>query len=130
MNVEFTDRYGGRAPAWIRGCHGQCKAMGFYPTKDRSQWPEGTRPPGAPEEDGTPDDGWRFVTCRKCNGTGHVSWFRSIARIPLWIWKGIRFARVALDAKVNPPEWTFRKRFACWLWCSFGSDLRAIIKRY
>ena len=31
MQVEFTDRYGGHAPSWLRGCHGDCEAMGWVP---------------------------------------------------------------------------------------------------
>jgi hypothetical protein len=126
MDIEFTDRYGGNPPAWIRGCHGDCDSMGFYPTQDQSEWPTDARQFGTPEEDGTPDDGWRFVKCRECNGTGRVSWLVSVARIPRWIWKGIRFAQQAMGKDQVPPEYTFADRLKLWLWCSYGADLQRL----
>lgn len=128
--IEFTDRYGGRAPAWIRGCHGDREAMGFYPTKDQSEWPAGTRALGIPEDDGTPDDGWRFVKCASCSGTGHVSWLVSVARIPRWIWRGLKFGKQAMRRDFSPPEFTVWDRFKLWMWCSFGADIGRIIRNY
>ncbi len=29
LQVEFTDRYDGNAPSWLRGCF-ECEAMGAY----------------------------------------------------------------------------------------------------
>jgi hypothetical protein len=127
MQIEFTDRYGGNCPAWIRGCHGPCEAMGFYPTQDRSKWPAGTRPVGTPEEDGTPDDGWRFVECPDCGGSGHVSWFRSIFRIPRWLWRSLRFIiRVARDSEFDPRQ-TFRQRLRLGIYAGFWCDFRRIV---
>jgi hypothetical protein len=119
---EFTDRYGGNAPAWIRGCHGPCEAMGFYPTKDQSEWPAGTRAFGIPEEDGTPDDGWRFVKCPECNGAARVSWLTSIARIPRWLWRSGRFIfRATMDRDFDPNA-PFLKRLKIAVWAGFWCD--------
>ncbi len=70
---EVSDRYtatGRPHPNRWTICKGDCEGMGFYPTDDPTEWPPGTRPAGTPEPDGTPDDGWRFIKCPKCNGTG------------------------------------------------------------
>ncbi len=97
--------------------------MGFYPTKDQSEWPADVRAFGVPEEDGTPDDGWRFVKCSECKGTGRVSWLVSFARTPKWIWRGFRFTCQMIRADANPPEYTLWQRFKLCMWCSFGADL-------
>ena len=88
--LHITDRYGGRTPSWIRGCHGPCESMGYYPESDPSKWPEGTRPLGVPTEDGYPCIGFRFLKCPDCKGTGRISWVKAICRIPSWIIKGFR----------------------------------------
>ena len=33
MAIEFTDRYGGNPPSWLRGCHDDCEAMGYVPVE-------------------------------------------------------------------------------------------------
>lgn len=131
--ITFTDRYGGRAPAWIRGCHGDCEAMGFYPTQEWSIEDErerGVRPRGTPEADGTPDDGWRFVKCPECRGTGRVPWWVSLSRIPAWIIKGLRFIASHYSYPARSPQETPWQRFRTLVWCAFGSDLVAIWRRY
>ena len=71
--VEVVDRYSivgiPRPNPWTV-CRGHCEGMGFYPSNDPSSWPPGTRPLGIPMEGEGVDDGWRFITCDKCNGTG------------------------------------------------------------
>ena len=39
MEIEFTDRYGGNPPSWLRGCHGHCEAMGYYPVQTFDKHP-------------------------------------------------------------------------------------------
>lgn len=64
MTIEFTDRYsatGRPRPNPATVCKGRCEGMGFYPTKDRREWPKGAKPD---------EIGYVFVTCRECGGTG------------------------------------------------------------
>ena len=114
LNVEFTDRYGGYPPSWLRTCHGDCEAMGWVPIQLQA--------------DAEHPDGWRFMPCRACGGTGRVSWLVSLGRVPRWLWKGIRFMRWALPAEANPPEWGFLKRLRVALWCTYGADLGALFR--
>lgn len=85
LNVEFTDRYGGRAPSWLRGCFDQCEAMGVIPVFMRVDGTKDARPPDetrpelitawqnahAQDGDRLEDicDGWHFVQCPSCKGT-------------------------------------------------------------
>ena len=111
MNIEFTDRYGGNPPSWLRGCFDQCEATGYVPIdtppgyrkeKDKmqvcciaerneyydKQWIKA-------EKESPAEDGWHFVKCSSCKGTGKVSWARTFLRVPRWIVKGIRFVFTA-----------------------------------
>lgn len=74
MNVEFTDRYqalGIPYPDAETMCLGMCEGTGFVPVKkDEEQderfialWEEA-------EKEKPSDDGWHFVKCPDCNGTG------------------------------------------------------------
>lgn len=82
--IEFTDRYGGNPPSTLRACF-HCDAMGCYPEPPaEARNPDGTIAIDCPVE-------WEFVTCPACKGTAKVSWFRTVARIPGWFYRGIRF---------------------------------------
>lgn len=73
MKIEFVDRYSATGTPYPNPwtiCSGPCEGMGVFPSDNPGEWPAGTRPPGEPEEDGTPDDGYRFISCERCNGTG------------------------------------------------------------
>ncbi len=107
MNIEITDRYGGNPPVWLTSCHGQCEALGYYPTQDDSQ-------PG----------GWRFIQCPDCHGTGRVGWWIAVLRIPQWIGKGASFVRWAVQDENNPPDWNRWRCFKTALWCAWGADLQ------
>lgn len=66
--LEFSDRYGGNYPDIKTRCKGDCEGMGFVPVKkdDRGyqeKWE-------AAEVKKPAEDGWHFVTCNDCNGTG------------------------------------------------------------
>lgn len=108
--IEFTDRYGGNLPSMITGCR-RCEAMGCFPTTDQGVWPADAPPPGTPEPDGTPDDGWRFVRCNGCGGTGRVPLRVGLRRVPS-LWAG--GARFVWDTRTFgvPPG---RRRLA-WFW--------------
>lgn len=61
MELEFRDRYGGNPPDPKTVCKGYCEGMGFYPSKDKSEWPSYA----------VPDEiGYVFVKCKACKGTG------------------------------------------------------------
>lgn len=119
----FTDRYGGRPPSWLRGCFGECEATGYYPVKAHPA------DPPKPEDVVTSyadvavhklterellvvkgriargerqPDGWYFLLCPKCGGTGRVPWLVTLARIPRWLWRGVR------------NMWEFRPSSAIW----------------
>lgn len=62
--MEISDRYsatGRKPPDPKTMCKGHCEGMGFYPTKNKKEWPKGAKPD---------DIGYVFVRCRPCNGTG------------------------------------------------------------
>lgn len=141
MAIEFTDRYGGRAPSWLRGCHDDCEAMGWTPVfvavappaPDEVRSDDETDPRllalwneahAKPHE--RPCDGWHFVKCTGCDGSGRVSWLVTVARIPRWIIKGLRFYRWAMTPTISPDGWTWRMRFRNYLNAAFLSDLRSI----
>lgn len=108
MTIEFEDRYGGRPPSWLRGCHGDCEAMGYVPVwragfdgRERSDdeivaigdpldeeiaaWER------AHAESPHECDGWHFIPCPDCGGSGRASWLTTIARLPRWFVRGARF---------------------------------------
>ena len=142
MTIEFTDRYGGRAPSWLRGCHDDCEAMGWVPVfvAVREPLPDEATPSESESDPrwlalwneahakphDEPCDGWHFVRCTGCDGSGHVSWFVTVARIPRWIVKGLRFYSTAMQPQISPPEWTWRMRFNNYLNAAFLSDLRRL----
>ena len=141
MTIEFTDRYGGRAPSWLRGCHDDCEAMGWVPVfvAVRGAEPDEVVMGGetnprllalweathAQEHDG-PCDGWHFVKCAGCDGSGRVSWIVTLARIPRWLWKGVLFYQWAMKPAISPDGWTWRMRFRNYLNAAFLEDLRSL----
>lgn len=94
---EFTDRYQGTGRAYPHGltvCIGQCEGMGCYPVLDTDrdntlhELQEISR---IRSERGPEADGYYFIRCDECNGTGKCSKLETVRRIPRWIRKGIRF---------------------------------------
>lgn len=71
--IEFTDRYsaaGIEPPHPDTVCQGQCEGMGCVPiAKDETEEPWRTLWLEAERKDPA-DDGWHFVKCPDCNGTG------------------------------------------------------------
>lgn len=77
---EFTDRYealGMPHPDPSTMCPGPCEGTGIYPQKlddptitspERQRWQDAHDAPNA-HSDG-PCDGWHFIKCWRCNGTG------------------------------------------------------------
>lgn len=80
--IEFVDRYGAMGipspNAWT-GCKGGCEGVGIHPQRFE-QWegtPEAKRPRLCPQRDENgawspfpPEDGWAWVYCAGCGGTG------------------------------------------------------------
>ena len=139
--IEFTDRYGGRPPSWLRGCHDQCEAMGWTPVFVTARepgpdeaYPEDETDPrllalwdeahAKPHEE--PCDGWHFVRCTGCDGSGRVSWLVTVTRSARWIVKGLRFYSTAMHPNISPPGWSWRRRFNNYLNAAFLSDIRNI----
>lgn len=137
METMYTSRYGGRLPSWLRACHGMCEAMGVYPVKGHD--PDGSAMLHLAGQPLTSDealaverriaagqresDGWYFIPCPDCHGTGRVSWAVTVLRIPRWIWKGLAFLRWGLRNDVHPPTWSFWKRFRVTLYACWGADI-------
>lgn len=105
--TAIVTRYGGHPPSWLRACHGHCEATGHYPVfhRIRELTAEGPATPIDPQLDmdeliawsrahhlaGFHDcDGWHFIPCADCGGTGRAPWLASIARLPRWLWIWIR----------------------------------------
>lgn len=101
---NFTDRYGGNPTSWLRGCFADCEAMGYFPLcnpdkqtgsvrlnttltpRDLMVWNKAHDAAGDHE-----CDGWHFVKCEVCGGSGRCSWLETFTRIPKWIIKGMKF---------------------------------------
>ena len=129
MNVEFTDRYGGHLPSALRVCGGSCEGLGWYPVQEPETAYEEQAVRASIAANGLASDGWYFIRCDQCRGSGCVSWARSLVRVPWWIWRGLTFLRFAMQAGINPPEWSTWKCFKVALWCCYGADLQRLRTR-
>jgi hypothetical protein len=132
IDIEYTDRYGGHAPSWLRACHDDCEATGHVPVEGpsesgpgyaawmgaeviasryRAAWREAHSAAitGDPMHEAT-CDGWHFVICPACHGNGTVSRWRSLARVPRWIWRGARI--LVVNEHMRAP-WTSLR---AWWW--------------
>jgi hypothetical protein len=113
MQIEFTDRYGPAGPpSWLRGCHGDCEAMGFYPTQE-------------PQYATLDEDGWAWVRCQKCDGTGLCSWPETLRRLPRWVVRGFGFVAQLIRhpemfRQPAPPWW---RRAWTAIQCTYLADL-------
>jgi len=70
LNIIIKDRYNGNLPNPETMCKGQCEGRGWVPIKKddmqepfRTLWLEA-------EKEKPSEDGWHFVKCPNCNGTG------------------------------------------------------------
>lgn len=107
MKLEFTDRYdalGIKRPNHLTMCRGDCEGVGVYPIRVDELRARGRDIPDlAPGED---EDGWRFVTCEVCQGTGkQTGRFVALRRFPGVAWKNARFiARELFHPEHKPPD--------------------------
>ena len=73
-DIEFTDRYkalGIPYPDRNTMCDGQCEGTGIVPVaSDNMEEPWRTLWLEAEEQSGPSDDGYHFVKCPDCEGTG------------------------------------------------------------
>jgi hypothetical protein len=116
--IEFTDRYGGNPPAWIRSCH-ECEAMGgYFETCNENLWCQ--RPS---DHNNLTFDGWHVLRCSACNGTGRVPWYVSVARIPRWIVKGLRFFDQMARPRYRASHMTQGQHIWLVFKCAFVYDL-------
>lgn len=80
--IEATDRYGGHWPDPETVCEGPCEGMGVFPAYSPryDERRNGTDPQAMVDVDDTAlieaagatpdDDGWAFLTCPECDGSG------------------------------------------------------------
>lgn len=123
--IEFTDRYDGDPrgrPTFFTGCHAGCMAMGFVPTKQRwfahrgALTYVGDLPPD--------EDGFRWVRCPGCGGTGRVAWWRNLPHLGEWLWRGVRLVwQAATTPGMHPAHWSRWDAFRMAVWASWGADL-------
>jgi len=50
----------------------------------------GTRPLGFAGPGEYLDEGWRFIPCAMCKGTGRATRLKIVSRIPKWIFRGAK----------------------------------------
>ena len=75
MEIEFTDRYKALGIPYPKPdimCEGECEGIGYVPVKFTMDEPWHTLWLEAEAKEPT-DDGWHFVICPDCNGTGKKS---------------------------------------------------------
>lgn len=81
VEFQFTDRYqalGIPYPDPKTMCKGQCEGVGLYPVKndehieplELAAWTDAHNAVDAHESEGGKCDGWHFIKCVDCNGTG------------------------------------------------------------
>lgn len=82
MTSQYTDRYqalGISYPDPQTMCEGNCEGTGWYPQRlddstiteyEKAEWTAAHRAPEAHENGSKECDGWHFIKCEDCNGTG------------------------------------------------------------
>lgn len=129
MAVSFTDRYGGRSPSWLRACLGQCEATGYVPARldgdgaleYREAWHRAERAEPS-------DDGWHFLRCHDCGGSGRVSWATTVRRLPRWWARGVGIlVNLARHARRYRAPWVRPEQYVRLVaGAAFLEDLRGI----
>lgn len=73
MDIEWSDRYSGTGverPDPNTVCPGQCEGMGVVPVQSDDDDPVFAALWREAEKQAPSDDGWHFVKCPTCEGTG------------------------------------------------------------
>lgn len=126
--IEITSRYGNRVPSLLRVCREECEGMGCVPIKsDNMEHPWRTLWLEAEAKEPT-DDGYHFVKCPYCDGTGRVNWLKTILRIPWWLKKSTKtFWQFTTNKDYR---WDHDKSFLSYVWVCFKicfiSDLTSL----
>lgn len=126
MDVQFTDRYdalGIEPPSLLTVCRGQCEGVGVVPVFiDSPELAERRRPDAissadetepelvalwrAAEANAPAEDGWHFVTCPQCEGTGkRQGSFPKLRNLPNVLYSRWRFFRgcvLNMECRVEP----------------------------
>jgi len=68
--IEWKDRYGDRYPDPETICLGPCDGMGCFPLNKNNRNPQYKRLWDEAEKKKPSRDGWHFVECSDCKGTG------------------------------------------------------------
>jgi len=68
--IEWKDRYNGRYPDPETVCLGPCDGMGCFPLSRNDRNPQYKKLWEEAEENKPSEDGWHFVKCPDCKGTG------------------------------------------------------------
>ena len=124
--MQFTDRYealGIDPPSLLTVCRGQCEGTGRIPVFMNTPTLAASRPAdwiGCQDETDRKlvalwheaeateptDDGWHFVTCPQCNGTGkRQGHFPRLSNLPNALYARWRFFRgciLNMDCRVDP----------------------------
>lgn len=68
--IVFTDRYGGNYPDTNTMCKGDCEGFGWVPVQKNDEDKLYAQKWLDAENIKPASDGWHFVICNDCNGTG------------------------------------------------------------
>jgi hypothetical protein len=128
-DIEFTDRYdalGITPPSLFTVCRGHCDGIGAVPVFIDSpivsaalkrqgrtiHKPEDATDPElvalwhAAEAESPAEDGWHFVTCPQCKGTGkrqgRFPWRRNLPNLLAGRWRFFRSCILNMDCRVDP----------------------------
>jgi hypothetical protein len=129
MDVQFTDRYealGMDPPSLLTVCRGQCEGDGVVPVfidspaanaelkrqgRTISKPADETDPElvalwKAAEAEAPADDGWHFVTCPQCKGTGkrqgRFPRLRNLPNVLRCQWRFFRGCVLNMECRVDP----------------------------
>lgn len=126
--IEFVDRYGGVYPSPLTVCAGPCEGMGCYPVQGHDPLPayfekyphmlashvmsmheltdyERGEVEQAIEDDGQQEDGYYFIRCGDCGGTGKIPLWLGIWRLPKVLGRSCRFVRHMIFERAHHMTW-------------------------
>lgn len=125
-DIEFTDRYdalGIDPPSLFTVCRGQCEGVGAVPVfidtpaaaarrrEDGVKSADETDPElialwRAAEAESPAEDGWHFVTCPQCKGTGkrqgRYARLQNLPNVLHCQWRFFRHCILNMDCRVDP----------------------------